>query len=177
MYALHDIPKALALTDVEPLVYCNQSLNCRRLEPYENTHAPSFLRQLQQLVIIAEVDRSLTDPGFGQALADHRPEEFLGVGNMIPAGADQVVVHEQNYLLFDLPQFFDHILHGPVAKLSAIEGCDTAEATIQWAPPRGLDRAEVVSASEQLMSGGGNILDLDQAALVDALKLASLDIL
>jgi hypothetical protein len=67
---------------------------------------------------------------------------------MIASSANEVIVNEDNELLFDLAKLVDHALDGPVAKFAAIKGRNTAKIAAQGTAPSCLDSTKVVLTGE-----------------------------
>ena len=169
--------KVAAGAQVEFLAELAQAVRGRGLEADEDAAAAGLPSQRHQFVVVGEIDGGLGNPLLAQLGLAEGAKEILGAGDVIRARADEVVVDDQNALLWNGGELANHVVDGTLPVLGAVEGRHAAEATIQGAAARGLDGAKGIALGQQILARGHEVLDRHVAAIVVTLQLPRLHVL
>ena len=62
---------------------------------------PALAASVQEFIVIGEVNAGLGKPLLSQFRLCHGTEQVLGAGDVLPAGADEIVVHHQHMLFIE----------------------------------------------------------------------------
>ena len=176
-----DLPDRLAevlgvRAQVHRLVHVLERVGVDRLEADQQAAAAAVARQLQDIRVLDDVEAGLRAPllvAFLQA-----GEELPRPVHVLVAGADDVVVDDENALRLDALDLFDDVVGAAQPVARAIERRHRAEVAVDRAAATGLHRLDEILAAHEVTARHLQVGDVGQLLdLVVPLHLTLLEVL
>ena len=137
--------KFYAPFQIAPLTNGFKSIRFFRFKSGKNHVATTLIRPFKHFIIINNIKRTLTKPGFLNSSFHHSLKQgystFLSILTIIN---DMVIYKKQLWIFIIFFYFIQHLVNGSFSVFSSIEQSDRTEITIHRTPPGSLNRGTLI---------------------------------